>query len=108
MNLNNYLGKIEKDDFFVDRETRHLIEEILQKVSLNRPFLYYAKNPFISRCFHLFLRTTIISDRSEGKHKLSHKLADYTATIYCSTSESNQNFKRITNKGYKSCFIKGK
>ena len=40
MNLNNYLGKIEKDDFFVDRETRHLIEEILKKVSLNGPFLY--------------------------------------------------------------------
>ena len=40
MNLNNYLGKIEKDDFFVDRETRHLIEEILKKVSLNRSVLY--------------------------------------------------------------------
>ena len=40
MNLNNYLGKIEKDDFFVDQETRHLIEEILKKVSPNRPVLY--------------------------------------------------------------------
>ena len=109
MNLNNYLEKIEKDDFFVDQETRHLIEEILQKVSLNRPFLYYAKNPFKSRDASIYFYVhPIISDRSEEKHKLSHKLADYTATIYCSTSESNQNIKRITNKGYKSCFIKGK
>ena len=41
MNLNNYLGKIEKDDFFVDRETRHLIEEILKKVK-KKKINYFA------------------------------------------------------------------